>query len=126
FMLLLILVIARMAIPPLDRRRCLLFAAIFGAVLGIGLGFRNDLLIHVPPFAAVVLLLLPGSWRATLRLRAACFAVALVTFVASAWPVLAAYRSGSNTGHAAVLGLATTFDRSLGLTRPAYDFGSPY
>ena len=35
----------------------------FGAVLGLGFGFRNDLLINVPPFAAVVLFCLPGRMR---------------------------------------------------------------
>jgi hypothetical protein len=125
-MLLLLLVMAWMAMPPLDRRRCLMLAALFGAILGVGLGFRNDLMIHVLPFAAVVLLLLPGRWRANLGLKVACILLASATFLATAWPILVAYRSGSNTGHAAVLGLVTAFDRRLDVTRPAYDLGSSY
>ena len=48
FILLLILIMARLAVTPLKRRRALLLAAAFGLVLGIGFGFRNDLLINIP------------------------------------------------------------------------------
>src|SRR5262249_2805429 len=37
-----------------------------------------------------------------------------------------AYRSGSNTGHVAVLGLMTAFNGSLGVTGSVYDWGAPY
>jgi hypothetical protein len=126
FILLLVLMIARIAMPPLDRRRALLWSAAFGGVLGIGFGFRNDLLINIPPFVGCVIFLLPGHWRDTMRLKAACLGVAFAVFVVSAWPILAAYRSGSNTGHVAVLGLTSTFDAPLGLTRPIYNLGPHY
>lgn len=126
FMLLLILIGARLVAPPLDRRRALGFAVVFGVVLGIGLGFRNDLMINIPPFIAAVCFLLPGRWREHVTLKAGCLALALVTFVVSAWPILSAYRSGSNTGHVAVLGLMSTFDTPLGVTRPVYSLGPHY
>lgn len=126
FILLLILVMAHLARPPYSRRRCLLLAAAFGLILGVGFGFRNDLLVNVPPFVAVVLLLVPVRWRDELRVKAACLGLALVTFAATAWPILIGYRSGSNTGHAAVCGLTSAFDAPLGLTRPVYDLGSPF
>ncbi|HEV2986144.1 MAG TPA: hypothetical protein VGX46_17220, partial [Vicinamibacterales bacterium] len=34
--------------------------------------------------------------------------------------------SGSNSGHVALLGLMTYFDRPLGVTRSVYDWGAPY
>jgi hypothetical protein len=126
FILMLILVTASLAMPPSRPRRSLLFAATFGLILGVGFGFRNDLLIAVPPFLVTVALLTPGPSTGHLRLKAGCVALAFVTFIVSAWPILAAYGSGSNTGHVAVLGLTTTFDAPLGVTRPAYGLGSRY
>jgi hypothetical protein len=126
FILLLILVMAQIAMPPLRTRRSLLLAAAFGLILGIGFGFRNDLLINLPPFLVTVLLLTPGPSLGNSRLKLACLALASVMFVVSAWPILAAYRSGSNTGHVAILGMMSAFDAPLALTRPAYDLGSRY
>jgi hypothetical protein len=126
FILFLLLIVVRLALPPYSRRRSLCLAATFGALLGVGLGFRNDLLITVPPFVGVVLLLLPVRWRDELATKAACLGLACITFVVCAWPILGAYRSGSNTGHVAVLGLVSSFDGPLGVTRPAYDLGSHY
>jgi hypothetical protein len=126
FIVLLILVMAQLAMPPLRPRRSLLLAAAFGLILGIGFGFRNDLLINLPPFLVTVVLLTPGPSLGNRRLKMACLALTSVTFVVSAWPILAAYRSGSNTGHVAVLGLMSTFDAPLAMTRPAYDLGPRY
>ncbi len=126
FLLLLMLVMARLALPPYSRVKAVVLSCVFGVVLGIGFGFRNDILICVPPFVVVIGLLLPVAWRDELRVKAACLAVAAVMFVVSAWPILRAYGQGSNTGHVAVLGLMTPFDGPLALTRPPYDFGTHY
>jgi hypothetical protein len=126
FILLLILVMAHLAMPPLRPRRSLILSCVFGLILGIGFGFRNDILINLPPFLATVLLLTPGRWTGNLRLKIACLALASLTFIVSAWPILTAYRAGSNTGHVAVLGLSSSFDEPLGVTRPSYDLGPHY
>lgn len=126
FMLLLLVIMARMAMPPLRPRRTFTLACVFGLVMGVGFGFRNDLLINVPPFLVGVFFLTPGRWRDALPLKAACIATAAIIFVASAWPILAAYGTGSNTGHVAVLGFMSAFDGPLGLTRPGYDLGRHY
>jgi hypothetical protein len=126
FILGLMLLMARLAMGPLQPRRVLAWAAAFGALLGIGFGFRNDLLISVPPFAAVVLLCLPGRAWAQLRLKLAALALAALTFTIVAWPILTAYREGSNTGHVALLGLMTPFDKPLGVEGSLYDWGHTY
>src|SRR5260370_37060222 len=90
--------------PPLRSRRSLALASAFGVVLGIGFGFRNDLLINVPPFVVVLAVLTPGRLRDHLPLKAACLAAAALAFVVSAWPILGAYSGGSNSGHVMVLG----------------------
>jgi hypothetical protein len=126
FMLLLILIMARLAMPPFERRRALLLATAFGLVLGIGFGFRNDLLINIPPFLFCLFFVAPGRWRDGLALKAGCFVAAAATFAVVAFPILRAYESGSNTSHVAVLGLTSGFDESLGVTRPVYDIGPHY
>jgi hypothetical protein len=126
FILGLIFVMGRMATGAWSVRRNLIYSAAFGAVLGIGFGFRNDLLIVIAPWLAVVFLALPGSLVAHLRVKAACVAVSAAAFVIAAWPILAGYAAGSNTGHVAVLGLMTPFDGPLGVAAPIYDTGYLY
>ena len=126
FILALILIMARLATGPLTPRRSLALSAAFGVVLGIGFGFRNDLLINVLPWAAVVLLCLPGPRWSNLKLKALCLAVSGLLFVATAWPILRAYTRGSNSGHVTLLGLMTTFDERLGVDRSIYNWGHEY
>jgi hypothetical protein len=126
FILALILVMGRMAMAPWSARRNLIYSAAFGVLLGIGFGFRNDLLIAIVPWLVVVFFALPGSLVANLRVKTACVAVSAATFVVAAWPILAGYAAGSNTGHVTVLGLMTPFDGPLGIASPIYDTGYLY
>jgi hypothetical protein len=126
FLLALILILAVLAIRPFTPRRLLTLSIAYGAIAGLGFGFRNDLLIAAPPYLVTVLLFLPAPWRAHAGARLAAIAASLATFVVCAWPVIAAYRSGSNSGHVALLGLMTSFDKPLGVTRSVYDWGSLY
>jgi len=126
FILALLLVMAWMALGRLTRGRVLGCAAAFGVVLGIGFGFRQDLLISVPPFLAVVFGCLSGSIRKNLGLKCAAVGVAALAFVMVSWPVLKAYQGGSNTGHVALLGLMTPLDAPLGIEGSVYDWGYTY
>jgi hypothetical protein len=126
FALTLILIMGRLATGPLTWKRAIGYGAAFGLVLGIGFGFRNDLLINVVPWAAVVLLCLPGNLRANLDRKAVCLAVSTVVFLITARPILSAYSNGSNSGHVALLGLMTAFDGPLGLAGSVYDWGYFY
>src|SRR5206468_11085718 len=94
--------------------------------LGIGFGFRNDLLVNVLPFFVTVAVFLPGPVRSHARLKLAAVMLAAACFVVCAWPIITAYRSGSNTGHVALLGLMTSFNEPLGVTASVYDWGAPY
>jgi hypothetical protein len=126
FILGLMLLMARLAIGPIKPRRVLAHSVAFGALLGLGFGFRNDLLICAPPFTAVVLFCVPGHSWAHLRLKMAALTLAALTFIIAAWPIVTAYRGGSNTGHVALLGLMTPFDRPLGINGSLYDWGYTY
>ncbi len=126
FLLMLILILAALVLRPFTPRRLLVLAACYGAALGIGFGFRNDLLIAALPFVVTVVAFLPVPFRQHAAAKAAALAVCAVTFTACAWPIITAYRSGSNSGHVALLGLMTYFDKPLGVTRSVYDWGAPY
>lgn len=126
FILGLILIMALIAQPPFDRRRALWLSAAFGVVLGIGFGFRNDLLINILPWVVVVLLCTPGRLRDRLKLKAACLATSAVVFAIVAAPILTAYGRGSNTGHVALLGVMTPFDAPLGVAGSVYEWGYGY
>jgi hypothetical protein len=126
FILALVLVLGLLAMRPFGARRLLALAAVYGAVMGIGFGFRNDLLINIVPFVVTVALFLPVPLLSQLRAKTAALVVCAALFVACSWPILTAYRSGSNTGHVALLGLMTAFNGPLGVTPSVYDWGSPY
>ena len=83
FILLLILILARLVVGPFEPRRALALAVAFGLVLGIGFGFRNDLLINIPPFLFCLFLVVRGRWRDHVRLKFACLGAASGT--AGSW-----------------------------------------
>src|SRR5262249_383479 len=126
FVTALLLVLGRMAAGPVTARRTIGYAAAFGLILGIGFGFRNDLLINIPPFLSVVLLCLRGGVRANLRIKAAALAAAAAVFAVVGAPILRGYGEGSNTGHVAYLGMTTPYDRTLGIRPAVYDWGYAY
>src|SRR6185503_3970759 len=78
------------------------------------------------PWAAVVLLCLPGSLFSNLRLKALCLAVSVAAFAITARPILTAYSRGSNSGHVALLGLMSSFDAPIGVAGSIYDWGYFY
>ena len=126
FMLAAILVMGLLAKRTFTWRGHLALGALGGAAIGIGVGFRPDVSICLPPFIIVTLLFLPGgllrAWKSKLLVLAAFFA----TYYLSAWPILRALSAGSNVAHAALLGLLAFCDARLGLAAPLYDFGNPY
>jgi hypothetical protein len=127
FMMALILLMAYSAIAaPRSRGLLLTWSAVFGIVLGLGFGFRNDMLIVIPPFVVAILCwTLPRS-RQDLVWRLSAIGVAALAFAGVAWPILSGYSQGSNTGHTAVLGLMPTFEIPLGITPSVYEWGYAY
>jgi len=124
FLLAVILIMGWLVLGSGDRRRVIGFAAAAGVVIGIGLGFRTDLMIAVVPVLVTLALLVPAS--TSLRTRAAAAAVFLATFVVAGWPILTSYAKGGNTGHVALLGLGTPFDGPLRVEPSIYEFAGQY
>ena len=121
FMLAIGWVFARLMPPPVSSRRLIALAAVYGAVLGIGLGFRNDPLVTLPVFVALVAA--AGVSNGGTRSKAAGVAVAMVVAMIAASPVLRVFSQGGGAfiSHAALLGLMKPVDRELGIAP-----GTPY
>ena len=107
-------------------RKALAPAAVGGAVIGIGMGFRPDILVAAPVFLVMIAVGLPGFRLEDLKLKAAALAVWVLAFGVTAWPILSGMSGGSNTSHVVIMGLMTSFDRSLGLEPAPYDVGDTY
>ena len=115
-LILLLLCIVKWPTP----KRVVVLSAIYGFVLGIGYGFRTDLLANIPPLFLTVLLFVPGfKWR-DLSAKAAALAVAAVLFVATSWPATSyVVTRGGCQFHVILVGLEHNFTLDLGVT-PSY------
>lgn len=101
-------------------------AALAGLLVGIGIGFRIDVLVFVPAILAVVLLAVPGFDRRSLGTKALAGALFILVSLGIGAPILAPMSNGSNSSHVVVLGLMREFTRNLGLEPPSYDVGDHY
>lgn len=120
FVLALILLLFWLVRTPLAPRTLLLLSAVYGALVGVGYGFRTDLLANIPPFVAVILLFLPRGADRALRLRVAAMVLAAATFVLASWPVTSFVSArGGCQWHVILLGLDDEFTADLDV-RPAY------
>ena len=126
FILAMILLMARLVTGSGRGWTVLGLAVLGGSVAGIGLGFRNDVLITIVPFVIVLLALAPVASSRGWLVRAGAAGVFALAFVTVARPVLADYSEGSNTGHVILLGLMKPFDTRLGVEGSVYDLGSWY
>jgi hypothetical protein len=105
----------------------LAIAAAYGAILGIGYGFRTDFLADVPLLFLTLIGFLEGGLFRNIRLKAAAGAVCAVTFLVTAWPVVASvYRSGGCQWHTALLGFSKDFAGPLDVDEPPYDLSRQY
>jgi hypothetical protein len=103
------------------RRRWFAACAALGVVVGIGLGFRRDLMV-CPPAVLAVLLIAPRPAAGALTDRAGgivCFTLAAVI---CALPILESFRErGSLVYHDALMGTATEHDARIGLGLASYE-----
>jgi hypothetical protein len=101
-------------------------AAAAGTLLGIGLGFRVDLVIILPAVVAVIVFALPGVARAALTAKAIGAVIFLATFLVTGAPILGVFSDDSSVSHVVVLGLMTPFTDALGIEPSPYDIGDLY
>lgn len=106
---------------PRSKRALLGWSAALGAVIGIGLGFRLDLLIYLYAAIIVLAVFLPGNPLRDIGLRVAAIAVLLLCFYTTARPVLQSLHADESTApHNILGGLGRGYDLELGVG------GTPY
>jgi len=129
FVLGLVILAARMIRSPLSFRRAMWLAAGAGLLNGFAMGFRNDLLVAVPAFVALLLAFLPHDAFARGWRNLALVGTYVVAFVIALSPMLSIYRTGggNSSQHLIVLGLAEPFSQELGLdSGGAYEWSYGY
>ena len=127
FTLALVLIIGLTVTRPVRRSTLLLLAAAYGAVLGIGYGFRTDFLADLPIMLIVLFAFLEGGVTQHLMLKAAAAVVVVATFFVVSWPISSAvYTKGGCQWHVALLGLQPNSNVDLRLTPAPYEFGQAY
>lgn len=97
-------------------------SALLGLIIGVGLGFRQDLLICIPPALVVVLFLARGAARLPVFLRLAAGAALIACFYVPASPILRATdRVGTLAYHNVMNGMATFSDECMGVGPASYE-----
>ncbi len=124
FALLLFLGLGLIVTRKLSMKSLLAVAAAYGAVLGLGYGFRTDLLVGIPIFVVTAFLFLDVR-RLTERLAIGTVAslVCLASFLVVGWPIISAVnRTWGCQWHTAILGLGEDNTHELGLESAPYDW----
>jgi hypothetical protein len=99
-----------------------------GAILGLGLGFRMDLML-IMPFAllAIALFAYKEFDTGSILERTKAIGLFLAGWLAIGFPILFAVKDGgSNTFHVILLGLSTSFDHALGIQFSFYEWLETY
>ncbi|MBI1321082.1 MAG: hypothetical protein GC168_19330 [Candidatus Hydrogenedens sp.] len=117
-LLALLLAVAR----PVTRRRYFVLAALYGAILGVGLGFRQDLIIGMPIglvcFAFFSRGVTPLAWW---QRAMACALLCLCFYVPAAPNFRATAGQGSLMYHNMINGLAEESDERLSMGESSYE-----
>jgi tetratricopeptide (TPR) repeat protein len=104
--------------PVLSRLRLLL--PLLGLVIGIGMGFRQDIIIFIPPAIVVACIALFRGDGGTWPRRAGVLFLFLVCLFGTAWPMLGRMEGGAQPYHPLVQGYSMKRMESLGIAPAAY------
>jgi len=100
----------------------LVVSALLGMLLGVGLGFRQDLMILVPLAGATVVFARNGAPRRPLALNPAGLVLFGAVFVLCAWPILSTmYTTGGTTSHYLIQGLSKYSEEELDIGPSSID-----
>jgi hypothetical protein len=124
FLLAVILILGLLVIGRTGRGRAIGLSALAGAVVGLGLGFRMDLVIAVVPVVVTVACLLPSTL--SIRVRVSAIGMFFAALILVAFPILRGYVKGGNAGHVVLLGLGAGFDGPLRIEPSIYEFAGQY
>lgn len=103
------------------------WSAVAGALTGIGMGFRIDIVTLAPLYLLSILVFFPGKLSANLPMKGASALAFILALVLCAAPAFSNSPSGGgNMPHVLVLGLMEEFDPKLGLAGSFYGLGHHY
>jgi len=109
------------------NKSAVVWAAVAGALTGIGMGFRIDIVTLAPLYLLSILVFFPGKLSANLLMKGAGALAFMLALVLCAAPIFGNSPSGGgNMPHVLVLGLMGEFDPKLGLARSFYGLGYHY
>jgi hypothetical protein len=124
FMLACIAIVMMLTLRPFTPRRLLIWATVFGVIVGIGYGFRPDAMVQIPLLVITTMCFLPVPLLSHLRAKAAALAAACLAFLLCAWPVFhASPATGNNFWHVALIGFMPEYGEALGVENTTYHWG---
>lgn len=127
FVLAVIPFVIALTLRPMTLRALAATAAAAGAVVGIGLGFKMDVIVMAPITVACVLLFRGSRPWAALQEKAVIVGAMMLGIAVTAAPIMASLSSGgSNSVHVVLLGYSDWFDMRLGIQRGPYSFAPFY
>jgi hypothetical protein len=128
FTLGLVLILGLLVASRVRRVMVVALSAAYGIVLGIGYGFRTDLLIDIPPIFVVLFFFLEGELRRHVVTKLTGAAAFVLAFLVTAWPILSfVNEKGGGQWHVVLLGLSEPFDAAALQIVPApYALGDFY
>ena len=110
----------------LSPRVAVFLGALAGLVLGVGFGFRADVLVALPILVAAVVAFWPGHWRDSIKTRIWTLGALAAVFVLTALPVILSVSAGGNFYLMGVHGQTVPFTEALELEQDLYNAGSLY
>ena len=123
FLFAVFLIVLYMSLRTRSPKASLALSILMGSVIGIGVGFRSDLLICLPPAILTLLFFARIRTKRPLRSCLACLAVFLAVFFPLACPILfsGGLSSDQTPLHALLLGLSPDMESGLEFGDASYE-----
>lgn len=126
FILIVVLAMAWIVRYRTNARSMIILSIASGAITGLGVGFREDVLLIAPLFPLVVLLFSRPRLREALTVKISAVIGYLAAFAVVGLPVLAGLGGNGNMFHVILLGSMSHFDPALGIQPSLYEWGYAY
>ena len=126
FFLILLLVMGLLVKKRLTRPIFYALSAMAGVVLGVGLGFRSDLLICIPIVLLTIFFFTQQNERTTLRVKALSATLFLGCLAIFYGPVFVRDSHYNNNAHVVIQGLTNKFTDGLAVESSLYEWAHIY
>lgn len=120
FILTTILILGRLLTHPCTHRRYIFLSALVGLVMGIGMGFRQDILVYAPLSAVVVFFSRLYDHSKTILYRGLAVLLCMIGFVALSLPMFNAMKGAASADFSLIQGFSIKRLDSLGIVPASY------